>query len=96
MSELNRPLAPFSALLSYDLWRTALDRLCRQRLSLSLHDLSECPTRAAYDAGTGPALFFESTLIPQLRQEHGELVDELLTLAAEADVLADAPAPQDR
>ena len=96
MSELNRPLALFSAPLSYDLWKEALDRICRQRLSLSLHDLPEPPPRAAYDAGTGPALFFDPALIPQLRQEHGELVDELLTLACGDAVRADAPAPEDR
>lgn len=97
MSELNAPLALFSASQpSYETWTEALDRICRQRLTLSLHDLSDLPTRAAYDAGTGPTLFFEETLIPYLREQHGEVIDELMAIAASPDAIGRAPAAEDR
>lgn len=92
MSHLNAPLALAAPPISYDAWRRELDRICLQRLSLSLHDLPDLPTQGAYDAGTGPAVFFEETVVPKLRQDHGDLIDELLLLAENHENLLGDPA----
>jgi hypothetical protein len=95
VSHLNAPLALAPPPISYDAWRLALDRICLKRLSLSLHDLPDLPTQGAYDAGTGPALFFEETVVSKLREDHGDLIDELLLLAGDhEDLLGDPVADE--
>ncbi len=92
MSRLNAPLPCLTSPISFEVWLRELDRICLKRLSLSLHDLPDLPTQGAYDAGTGPAVFFEETVVPQLREDHGDLVDELLTLAGDHEDLLGDPA----
>lgn len=87
MSHLNAPLPCLTSPISFEVWLRTLDRICLQRLSLSLHDLPDLPTQGAYDAGTGPAVFFEETVVPKLREDHGDLIDELLTLAGDHEDL---------
>lgn len=92
MSHLNAPLPCLTSPISFEVWLRTLDRICLQRLSLSLHDLPDLPTRDAYDAGTGPAVFFEETVVSKLREDHGDLIDELLTLEGDHEDLLGDPA----
>lgn len=66
-------------------WRRELDLLCRRRLSLSIHDLPAMPAREAYDADKTAKEFFHETVVPQLREEHGSFVDELLAEVTDPD-----------
>lgn len=95
MPELNAPLALTTPPIAYDAWKKALDRICLKRLSLSLYDLPDFPTHDAYAAGTGPTVFFEDTVLPRLRKEHGALLDELLPEAPDHEDLLDTHVHED-
>lgn len=94
MSCPNATLALASPPIGYDDWKRVLDRICRNRLSLSLYDLPALPTREAYDARTGPAVFFEETVLPTLRKMHGAFVDELLSETGDHEDPMGDPAPE--
>ena len=70
-----RELTPFQD------WTTDLDLVCRKRLGMSLHDLPDMATRDGFDAGDSPEEFFEETLVPLLREDHGVLVDDALDVS---------------
>ena len=91
MPELNASIALATPSIAYDAWKKVLDRICLKRLSLSLYDLPAFPTHDAYAAGTGPSVFFEDTMLPRLRKEHGALIDELLSEAPDHEDLLDEP-----
>lgn len=93
MSQLNAPLALVSPPIGYDDWRRALDRICQTYLSISLDDIPNLSTRDAYNAGTGPAVYFEETVVPTLREEHGSFIDELLSEANDHEDLLGYLAP---
>lgn len=45
------------------------------------------PERSAFDAGTTPREFFDETVVPTLRGDFGDLVDEALEESEHEDLL---------
>lgn len=77
MSRLNAPLPCLTSPIPFEAWLRTLDSICESRLSIPLDDLPDLPTRAAYDSGIGPALFFEETVLPSLRESDVFFADAL-------------------
>lgn len=66
MSVLNAPLALSPPTITFDAWLCELDRICEQRLSITIDDLLDLSAHDAYYAGVGPAVFFELAVLPKL------------------------------
>ena len=58
-------------------WLKEVDKLCRAKFQLDLNSLSDLNTRDAFTAGTTPAVFFEDDVLPMMREEYGDLIDQL-------------------
>jgi len=72
---------------AYAHWRREVDRLCQRRFALGLDDLPDMPERSAFDAGSTPREFFEETVVPTLRGDFGDLVDDVLEESEHEDLL---------
>jgi len=71
----------------YAYWRREVDRLCQRRFALGLDDLPDMPERSAFDAGSTPQEFFDETVVPTLRGDFRELVDDVLEASEYEDFL---------
>jgi hypothetical protein len=58
-------------------WLREVDALCRRRFGLRLDDLPDMLTRDAFDEGVPPEDFFEEDVLRVVREEFGELADDL-------------------
>lgn len=58
-------------------WLKEVDKLCRAKFQLDLNSLSDLNTRDAFTAGTTPSVFFEDAVLPMMREEYGDLIDQL-------------------
>ena len=72
---------------AYAHWRREVDRLCLLGFGQGLDDLPDVPERSAFDAGTTPREFFEETVVPTLRGDFGDLLDDLLEASEHEDLL---------
>lgn len=61
----------------FSTWLDTVDQLCLEKFGLSLDDLPDVCTRDAFDSGMTPLEFFQDDVLPMLREEFGELVDDL-------------------
>lgn len=75
----------------YAYWRREVDRLCQRRFARGLDDLPAMPERSAFDAGSTPRQFFDETVVPTLRGDFRELVDDALEAFEHEDLMTVAP-----
>jgi len=73
--------------LTYAHWRREVDRLCQRHYAQGLDDLLDMPERSAFDAGSTPREFFEDTVVPTLRGDFGDLIDDVLEEPEHEDLL---------
>lgn len=92
MPILNAQLALSPPTISFEVWLRELDRICKERLSLSLGDLPDLPTRNAYHAGVGPAVFFELVVSSRLSESDVSFMDAIV--CGDEDLL-DNPVSED-
>lgn len=76
---------------AYAAWRRELDRLCQRRFALGLDDLPDMPDRSAFDGRSTPREFFDETVVPTLRGDFRELVDQALEESEREDVPGASP-----
>lgn len=95
MSILNAPLALSPPTISFDTWLCELDRICEQRLSISLDDLLDLSAHDAYYAGVGPAVFFELAVLPRLSANDVSFPDVIARDAPDHEDLLDGPLHED-
>jgi len=72
---------------AYAHWRREVDRLCQRRFAQGLDDLPDMPERSAFEAGMTPREFFEDTVVPTLRDDFGDLIDDILEESEHEDLL---------
>ena len=72
------PAARSAPSSEFKAWEEELDRVCTKRLGLGLFDLPDVPTRAGFDAGDSSEEFFNEEVVPRVREDFGELVDDAL------------------
>lgn len=72
---------------TYAHWRREVDRLCQRRFAQGLDDLPDMPERSAFDAAMTPREFFEDTVVPTLRDDFGDLIDDVLEESEHEDLL---------
>lgn len=61
----------------FNAWKEAVSRLCLQKFELRLSDLPDMMTRDAFDSGVSPEDFFADDVMNVMREDFGDLVDEL-------------------
>jgi len=61
--------------------------LYQRRFAQGLDDLPDMPERSAFDAGMTPREFFEDTVVPTLRGDFGDLIDDVLEESKHEDLL---------
>ena len=94
MSILNAPLALSKPTISFDTWLCELDRICEERLSITLDDL-DLSAYDAYHAGVGPAVFFELAVLPRLRANDFSSPDVIARDVPNHEDLLDTPVHED-
>lgn len=52
--------------MSFREWMKVVDKLCLERLSLSIHDLPDMLFRDAFDDGVAPEDFFEEEVMEEV------------------------------
>lgn len=61
----------------FKIWLKQVNKLCMDKFDLSLDDLPDILTRDAYDAGISPEDFFEEDVMAMMREEYGDLMEQL-------------------
>lgn len=61
----------------FSAWLKEVDKLCLAKFTVGLSDLPDMLTRDAFDNGVTPQEFFDDDVMRTMREDFGEMVDEL-------------------